>query len=558
MFRSTNAVVGARVWLALILGCVALAAQPSQLVIKHLHVQMRFDTSGYAQVQETIDVDFLQSMRGIFRTIPTRSVIDGATVDRIIEDVDCGSDPFTETIDATGILIRIGESDVYLDPGPKTYVIRYRIRNPLNRFEQHQEFYWDLLGTQWKAPIERFSAQLDFPTTVSLDSTDVIGVAGVRSSSDKRGSLHVQPQRIVIDVPELFAPGQGYTLAVRIPLDAIAEMPVPQPSWVVRYHVVLILAVLVVVGGLVVLYRMRNRRLTIATEYFPPAGISPAVAGGFVDHSVDQHDIISLIPHLASQGFLTVEHREDGDLVFHRTSMADDRLQPFERTFFEALFATGDTVELSSLKNHFYVHLQRTRSQVQSWIARQGWYAARRTAAGIVLGISGALAVVGGILAFATDNLEGIALLLAGALQLLFIRFVNTRSADGNLIHQQVEGFRQFVKKAERPVLEKLIAEDPAYYDKTMAYALAFGYLSQWNRRFNGLNIQPPTWYSAPYLYGMHGASAFGSFSDAFSHEVDTIGSVFSSTPGGNGSGGSGFGGISVGGGSGGGGGGGW
>lgn len=544
--------------LLVVLGGTAVVAQPYQLVVRQFDVRMQFDTAGYVDVVETIDVEFFESMRGIYRTIPLRSVIDGATVDRIIEGVDCGDDSWKETVEEDGIVIRIGNPKVYRDPGVYRYAIRYRIRNPFNRFNQHQEFYWDLLGTSWKMPIQQFTAHLVFPSTVRLDSTDVVAVAGDRATSEQRGTMTVRPQQIDIDVPTIFEPGEGYTIAVRLPLDAIAEMPLPQPSWVVRYHVVLVIAFLILVLGIVVVYRMRNRPVTIVTEYFPPKGISPAVAGGFVDHSVDQHDIISLIPHLASQGYLRVEHKEDGDLVFHRTAMADDRILPFERTFFDALFATGDTVELSSLKNHFYTHLQRTRSQVQSWIGKQGWYAATRTTAGIFLSVSGGIAIVFGLLAVVADNLEGIALLAAGVLQIVFIRFVNKRTADGNLIHQQVEGFRQFVKRAERPMLEKLVAEDPAYYDKTMAYALAFGYLAQWNQRFNGLNIQPPTWYSAPFLFGMPHTAAFNSFSDAFTHEVDTIGSVFSSTPGGDGSGGGGFSGISVGGGSGGGGGGGW
>lgn len=567
MSRSTSTTVMLRLLLTLILGCSTLlaphlAAQQYKLVVKHLHVQMQFDTAGYADIRETIDVEFLQSMRGIFRTIPTRSVINGTTVDRVIEDVDCAGDPWQQTDDGTGLTLRIGDPDVYLDPGLKRYTVSYRIRNPLNRFESHQEFYWDLLGTQWQIPIEHFSAQLDFPPTVNLDSTDVAGVAGDRASVGQRGSLVVLPQQILIDVPELFVPGQGYTLAVRVPLAAIAEMPAPQPSWVVRFHVVLILSVLVLVGGLLVVFRARNRPLTIATEYFPPEGISPAVAGGFVDHSVDQHDVISLIPYLASHGYMTIEHREDGDLVFHRTNRSvaetSHRLQPFEQTFYSALFATGNTVELSSLKNHFYQHLQRTRSQVQQWISRQGWYAATKTRAGIALGIFGTLSAFAGVLSIAAGNLEGIALLIAGGVLLLCIRFVNTRSAEGNLIHQRVEGFRRFVQRAEQPMLEKLVAEDPAYYDKTMPYALAFGYLKQWNRRFASLNVQPPTWYAAPFMMGMPHGAAFNSFSDSFTHEVDTIGSVFSSTPQGTGGGSSGFSGISVGGGSGGGGGGGW
>ena len=51
------------------------------------------------------------------------------------------------------------------------------------------------------------------------------------------------------------------------------------------------------------------------TEFFPPEGVSPAVAGGFVDHSVDSNDVLSLIPHLANKGYLRMEAKEKKGLL---------------------------------------------------------------------------------------------------------------------------------------------------------------------------------------------------------------------------------------------------
>ena len=90
-----------------------------------------------------------------------------------------------------------------------------------------------------------------------------------------------------------------------------------------------------------------------------------------------------------------------------------------------------------------------------------------------------------------------------------------------------------------------------------MAFALAFGYLKQWNNQFEGLLTQPPSWYGGPMMHGAYLNQSWANFSESFPSEINSIGSVFSSTPSSSGSGGGGGGGFS-GGGSGGGGGGSW
>ena len=177
---------------------------------------------------------------------------------------------------------------------------------------------------------------------------------------------------------------------------------------------------------------------------------------------------------------------------------------------------------------------------------------------GCVTGVAALIALAWGAYAiFARQNLDGIALVITGFILLFIANRFNKRSPAGNSTYQKLEGFRQFVSKAEKPVIERLLKEDPLYYDKTMPFALAFGYLKQWNRQFEGLLTQPPSWYSSPAMYGAGLNQSWTTFSENFPTEINSIGSVFGSAPSGGGGGGFGGGGSS-GGGSGGGGGGSW
>jgi uncharacterized membrane protein YgcG len=308
------------------------------------------------------------------------------------------------------------------------------------------------------------------------------------------------------------------------------------------------------------LFKARNRRQTIMTEYFPPAGVSPAVAGGFVDHRVDTNDILCLIPLLAEKGYLRIEAEEGGfwskDKVYFvkLKDSAGAELAPFEAEFFNALFSYGDRVQLSDLTNKFYVHISTIRSSVKQWIKDQGWYEASQQKLAVYTALGGVAAMVTGILAIAIwENLDGIALVITAGILFILSAFFNKRTPEGNEMYRHLEGFRQFVKKAEKPVIERLLKDDPRYYDKTLPYVLAFGYLKRWNRQFEGLLTEPPTWYAG--AYAANSMSNWNSFSESFPSEMDQIGSVFTSSPSSSGSGG---GGGSSGGGSGGGGGGSW
>jgi uncharacterized membrane protein YgcG len=287
------------------------------------------------------------------------------------------------------------------------------------------------------------------------------------------------------------------------------------------------------------------------------------VAGGFVDHSVDNNDILSLIPHLANKGYLRMEAgdstgKKKSDLTFIKLKEPEADLQPFESEFLHSLFITGDQVQLRNLKDQFYVHLASVRKSVQNWIRDQGWYEPDQRTMGCVTAVGGVGAIVWGAIAvFAKQNYDGIALIVTGFILFFLASRFNKRSPAGNATFRKLEGFRNFVSKAERPVIERLLKEDPLYYDKTMPFALAFGYLKKWNKQFEGLLTQPPSWYGSPHMYGSDLSRSWDTFSTSFPTEVNEIGSVFSSAPSSSGSGGGGGGGFS-GGGSGGGGGGSW
>ena len=551
-----------KIWIILLLPFWLLSfnARAEYFTIKNYHVNVTFNDDGNADFVETIEVEFSQPRHGIFRFIPLRNIISGKRVDYIIKDVDVKGYKFSRSKENNNLVLKIGDADVYVD-GRQTYVIHYRVMNPLHFFEEHSEFYWDLLGVFWETDIENFTYELNFPDKVNLTQNDVFGYTGSAGEKGADMEMTVMPTKITGKTTRTYSPGEGVTVAVRFLKDIF-----PQPSGLANFvarHGLLLIAPFFLLGGLFARFYARNKRQTIMTEFFPPEGISPAVAGGFVDHSVDNNDVLSLIPHLANQGYLRLEAEEGkgffkkSNIIFYKLKDAGKELMVFEEEFFNALFAGGSMVELNDLKDKFYTHMASIKSSVREWIKLQGWYEADQKAMGCVTGLAGLIAAAWGAYAvFARQNLDGIFLAGVGFILFYFASRFNKRSPEGNTTYRKLEGFRQFVAKAERPVIERLMKDDPLYYDKTMPFALAFGYLKQWNKNFEGLLTQPPSWYSGPVMYGS-GLNSWTTFSENFPSEINSIDSVFASAPSG-GSGGFSGGGGSSGGGGGGGGGGSW
>ena len=540
---------------------LAIQAKAEYFSITRYDISVTFAADGSADFVETIEVRFTEPRHGIFRFIPYRDNINGQRVDRLIKDIKVDGFKFTTSkVENDNIEIRIGDADTYVE-GTQLYRISYHVVNPLNFFEDdHSEFYWDLLGISWPVEIENVTYQLNFPDQVSLANEQVKGYTGSSGAAGQDVLYKVSSKKVEGSTTRKFLPGEGLTVGVFFPKGTFQAMS--DWSYFLERHGLLLAPFFFIFSGLLARFFARNKKQTIMTEYFPPEGVSPAVAGGFVDDSVDNNDVLCLIPHLANSGYLRLEVKEGGflrkdDITFFKLKEAGPELFAFEKEFFNALFSTGDQVQLKNLKDKFHTHMTGVKASVKDWIMAQGWYEADQKAMGCTTGIGGLVALAwGGYAVFARQNMDGFALIATGFILFYFASKFNKRSPAGNETYRKLEGFRLFVKKAEKPVIERLMKEDPLYYDKTMPFALAFGYLKQWNTQFQGLLTQPPSWYGSP---GMHGAAlgqSWGNFSESFPSEINSIGSVFNSAPSSSGSGGGG-GGFS-GGGSGGGGGGSW
>lgn len=571
-------------------------------------VDLVLQKDGTMHVQEKIGYDFgaTTGHHGITRDIPVEFSYDK---DRIreypISQIEVSSPTGAPKDLATDIgstaSLRIGDPNETVT-GQQTYVIDYDLKGVVNQFDDHQELYWNAIGSEWSVPIRTASARVEGPAAVqklacfegSQGSTDTcagtIGADGVASFT----GADLQPQ-------------QGMTIVASFPLGTF-----PNAAPIIKERQTLArafsltpvsgvgsIALLGLLGGsafAMVSRRGRDerylgvtpglepgfeqehtvsrvswmRRDPIAVQFTPPSGMRPGQLGTLIDEHANVVDVTATIVDLAVRGYLKIEEVQEpgmfrsGDWRLTEVTPAPaGDLHDYETKLFNAIFQGRSEVLLSDLKTTFRSDLEKVQEMLYDDVTRQGWFRGNPSSVRtrwVVYGIL--LTLAGGGLTFllATKSrygLLGVAVLVSGVLLLILAPRMPARTAKGTALLAQAKGFQLYLEKAEANQIRFEEGED--IFSRYLPFAIVFGVAERWAKVFaalaaSGAAVAVPTWYvGSMYANGAFNYALFGGAMDSFS--TTTSGSIAAATPSSSGSSGFSGGGFSGGGGGGGGGG---
>jgi hypothetical protein len=180
-----------------------------------VEVHVRDDGSIDVAEQITVRAEGSQIRRGIYRDVPT--VYEDRFGNRVRIDLevlgverDGQPEPwFTERV-SNGLRINTGDDD-YLPslPAEFTFTIRYRANRQLGFFDDHDELYWNAIGTGWVFPIESSSVTIRLPQPVDP------AVLSAEAYTGPQGT-------------------QGRAYMAMIPAPGMAPLPAHRPTRAVR------------------------------------------------------------------------------------------------------------------------------------------------------------------------------------------------------------------------------------------------------------------------------------------------------------------------------------
>jgi uncharacterized protein (TIGR04222 family) len=575
------------------------AGQTVGEVIHSYVVEIQILENGDLAVTETIDYDFGSGLRhGIFRTIPTRFHHDDVhdrvypIRDAIVESPTAPSD--VEVSDEGGsTVIRVGDPDAEIS-GRHTYTLSYRVEGALNAFDEHDELYWNAVGDEWQAPIERVRVVVRAPDDVQR----VACFQGWEGGTDVCGSATHDGLTARFSAGRTLLAYEGLTIVVAIPKGAVPEpSPILEERWAAGRafsldgdKIAAAMAVTGLLGGL--LGRLwwregRDRRFMgsqidqvmggasgeseqvplgegdaeAPVEFAPPENVRPGQIGTLLDERANVIDVTATIVDLAGRGFLQIQEIPDTglfsktDWTLTRLEAQESELLAYERKLLDGLFRDGNEVKVSELKTTFSERLHGVESALYSDAMRQRWFRARPdqarlrwAGAGVFLLVAGA-AVTFVLARWTHWGIVGVPVLVAGLAMALMARQMPARTAKGTAMLRRIRGFRRVIATAEQHMARW--AEEENVFTRYLPYAIVFGLTKKWAKAFEDLGLQPDTsgWYVGPRMFT---AAAFADSIDGF---AVTTGGTLASTPASSGSSGFGGGGSSGGGGGGGGGG---
>ena len=510
-------------------------AQERTLVIESFDVTVQVAESGRIDVLESIRFRFSGSWNGVYRLIPVNYSTPQGFNYKLFLDVESITDESGRRLEYKDTRERHYRKLKVWVPGAQNTVrtihFRYSVPNALRFFdsedddfaEGHDELYWNVTGDEWEIPIERASARVELPPGVT--GLQARAFTGAFRSTARNASIDEIEYGFYFETSESLGRREGLTIAV-----AWSPGVVTRPSAITRAYLFLRsnLIFLLPIVSLTVMWRLwlnKGRdpaRRSIAPQYEPPQGLTPAEIGTLIDNRPDMRDITASMVDLAVRGFMRIEEREKqgfasifggNDYTFVMLKGRDEwsELQSHERTLLSGFFDNGQRTEvkLGDLENEFYKDVSRMKDDLYGRLVELGLYARRPDKVMAVYAAAGVVVLVlsvGGARILADQVAVPVfSMTIAGILTALpvfaFGFVMPARTLKGARELEHVLGFQEFLDRVESDHFKRMV-DSPQMFERYLPYAMALGVEKRWAKAFDDIYREPPDWYRGSP--GMH------------------------------------------------------
>lgn len=537
--------------------------------------QVHVSSDGSLGVTErtTVRAEGNNIRRGIYRDFPTRykdRYGNRVVVDFQMIDVqrDGKPEPWFLERKANGVRINTGNDDFLPTPGDFTFTLRYRTTRQLGFFEDHDELYWNAIGTGWDFPIERGSVEVRLPSAVDADRIRVEGYTGAQGEKGNSYDAKVVGPGIarwLLTQP--LAPGEGLTVVMGFPKGIVAAPTATQRRlWLLNDNRGILIALASLIALLAFCVR-RWQRLgrdpkpgVIIVRYEPPAGYSPAGLRFMQRMSYDTRCFSSDLLSLAVAGNVRIQ-RENGflgdDWELQKTGAGTPPPVEEQRILLSNLFKDGlQQLELKNTNAAIVSAAQSAHSSALEKRFKPALFARNR---GSIV-IAAVIAFLGAFASLALSGGGGIPfiLIVVGLMLIAVVVFgvlIKAPTQAGRELLDEIEGLKRYLSVAERDELKNLPGPDapPALdakrYEMLLPYAVALEVEDAWTGKFTvaaGAAAVAAATAGISWYHGSH-IGDLGSFTEAvgssLSSQIASSSSVPGSSSGGGGGGSSGGGG---------------
>ena len=290
--------------------------------IENYDVKIDVDANKSAAITEVIDVFFTSSLHGIYRDIPHQNAS--------ITDIQV-SENYTKSDNGNNSLrLKIGNPNSYVN-GRHQYVIKYKY----NYLDNKNEFYHNIIGTDWKVPIHKVKFGITLPKEIGVSDVGLsIGRYGTKGFNG--GAYYsVNNHSITGQTERALSPGEGLTVRVKVPAGYFNKTYNPIGIIVISLIVLLTLA-----SYLTWFVYGKDEPVTPVVNFYPPKGLNSLEVELAYKGTASTKGIVALLIELAHRGYIKITDNGH-QWTLHKLKDYDSK-KVEEKKFFDAIFKYGN------------------------------------------------------------------------------------------------------------------------------------------------------------------------------------------------------------------------
>ncbi|TAH35833.1 DUF2207 domain-containing protein [Candidatus Saccharibacteria bacterium] len=534
------------------------------------------DPQGTLDITERISVAFTDENHGIERAIPKKYEGQNQHIKIIKVQRDGNTEPYTTYGSNGNEVLRIGDANQTIT-GAHVYTIDYRVVNVIKFTDNTDQLIWNTTGTEWRQPFYAVSARLHLPSNLVGKFSDAACFTGSYKSEARNCTVNQNGAEILYETNGSLAAGETMTFAGSFPVGTFTKPGLK--DWWQEYGARLLQITLPPVIAFIVVYRYWRKhgkdlkgRGTIVPEYTPPDALRAAEADTINNFKPGTNAISATIIDLAIRKHLRViESETNGILGFGKGKEysfqklpvpPNDVLKPYENKILDGLFASGDIVKASGLRNQFYKTAEAVQKDIPDSLTQAGYFPRNPRKAGVALAVIASVLFFSIMFYFWIDWPLAVGVVISAIIVGFFSFLMPNRTQKGAAAKDALAGLKLYMETAEKDRIAMLQSPNAPYaaktdapqqtvelFEKLLPYAMIMGVEKEWAKQFERIYTTPPDWYNGNWA-AFNTAYLVSSLNDS----VGAMNSSFAAPA----SSGSGSGGGFSGGGGGGGGGGGW
>lgn len=535
---------------------VASTAFAENFYFKNYDVDMKVSENKNIQITETMDVVFTVPSHGIYRTIPINETVKRADNSSFknytkIKNISVNKQ-FSTSKQGNLLKIKIGSQEKLVN-GEQNYVIKYDYQPSDGKLKNNDELYMSIITTNWNTPIENASFSIEMPKSFDTNKIGVsVGSYGTIGYNEDELDLYSDGKTIQGFIKRPLNSNEGISIRVLLPKNYFKNDNVVSDNPLIATIIILTLICFFMWNK----YGKDDTPIPIV-NFYPPEGRNSAEI--FVEYkgNASTKALVSLIIYLANKGYIKIDEDKHSYSLYKLKEY--DEKNSIEKGLMDAIFGGYDyvtkedlessqsfykdckelTKKLNRIKNFIFIAESTSWEKLLLMIlciigivltviyALNGYslsieniYLALTFALPIIVmtiitnsDVSNILKIyiyfwMFGYLSISTMEtlseynfpLENICLVITGLIGLIvsIICLVNMpkRNKTGVKALGGILGFKKFLEVAEKNRIEMLIKENPSYCFDVLPYAYALGVSDEWIKKFEGLMLEQPNWYS--------------------------------------------------------------